>query len=612
PYALVELPLIPSLPLGAIGTRVPLSSKLLAALARAPQAGTAALLDGSGRTIEQIPFRARSSALQFATRATGLLRVRLALPAGIAEDEIFVGPVEPFVKQLDDSPVASVWRPDLDAYRKRYAILVAAAADPSGRENKVASWQRRMVWLLGRAEEHLRLAKEQTKRADLKPGTFLVSYRSTIDRSEQQALVHVPRAYDSGKPIPLATIVPYQVTPALPFLKSGALAYVNTMARQIAAAERAGVALMWIGARETANCMPIASTEILIAIRALSRRLRLDPAQSHLSGWSLGGRCALVTAARYPGRFAKISVFAPPLHPHPLAGDAKTGKDGWDRLQNPLRLVDRFRRHSVRIVVGEDDPGPLKVARAFAAAGDAVAPEDLVVLPDADHHYAATEVSDRLYEFFAKPLPPADGSLPAIVEESFAAEAGGVGTKVGLLQGPVARAFASPFVIVSGTGGTSTDQRQIEVWRRRLCGGWQRDFFTDCPSTSDRGLSAQMRSEKNLVLIGDARSNAEIARLGDRLPIAWRSDGISLGGTSFRGSGIGVVFCVPNPENLGRYVVIVSGANLPTEVDAPWNPAVDGFYDFRLSGSAEGHVEGSFDRHWSKLLPRALSPLAQR
>jgi hypothetical protein len=133
--------------------------------------------------------------------------------------------------------------------------------------------------------------------------------------------------------------------------------------------------------------------------------------------------------------------------------------------------------------------------------------------------------------------------------------------KIHGLQGPIDDAFLDSFLFVSPTGTpvapavakwtASEEARAIKEWRREFRGEAQVRRDVD---VSDAEIAAS-----NLILWGDPSSNKILARIADRLPIAWSAAGIAVGKDRYSADTHAPILIYPNPLNPNRYVVLNSG-----------------------------------------------------
>lgn len=177
------------------------------------------------------------------------------------------------------------------------------------------------------------------------------------------------------------------------------------------------------------------------------------------------------------------------------------------------------------------------------------------------------------------------------------------------LQGPIDDAFMDRFIMVRPTGKPLNDK--IAAWtnselEHRLV-HWRNQFRGYAIVKDDVNVSAADIADANLVLWGDPSSNAILAKVVEKLPIAWTAKGIVAGGKTYSSDNHVPALIYPNPLNPKKYVVVNSGftfreydylnnarqiPRLPDwavlNVDQPRNPQ-------RPAGIADA---GFFDERW--------------
>jgi dienelactone hydrolase len=129
------------------------------------------------------------------------------------------------------------------------------------------------------------------------------------------------------------------------------------------------------------------------------------------------------------------------------------------------------------------------------------------------------------------------------------------------LQGPIDDAFMAPFVMVRPTGDERNDRtsKWVQAEMDRALDHWRRQFRGDARVIDDAKLGDEQIAAMNLVLWGDPKSNAVLARIADRLPIRWDDDAIGVQGQRFTTADHALVMIYPNPLNPTKYVVLNSG-----------------------------------------------------
>ena len=129
------------------------------------------------------------------------------------------------------------------------------------------------------------------------------------------------------------------------------------------------------------------------------------------------------------------------------------------------------------------------------------------------------------------------------------------------LHGPIDHAFMSRFLMVRPTG--TPMNAQVGDWAagemKHAITHWRQHFRGDAPVQDDTAVSDADIAESNLVLWGDPKSNAVLAKIADKLPIKWTADGITVGDKTYPAGTHVPVLIYPNPLNPKKYVVLNSG-----------------------------------------------------
>ncbi len=99
------------------------------------------------------------------------------------------------------------------------------------------------------------------------------------------------------------------------------------------------------------------------------------------------------------------------------------------------------------------------------------------------------------------------------------------------VQGPIDDAFRGSFLVITPTGRPWNPR--LDAWCRarldRFVADWRRHFRGEVRIKPDSQVTDADIDGHHLVLFGDPGSNAVLARVLDRLPMAWTKDRISLG-----------------------------------------------------------------------------------
>ena len=126
---------------------------------------------------------------------------------------------------------------------------------------------------------------------------------------------------------------------------------------------------------------------------------------------------------------------------------------------------------------------------------------------------------------------------------------GGPNNKYPGLQGPIDDAFLDSFLMVSPTGKPMNET--IGKWTtqemKHATEHWRKQFRGDAPMKADKDVSEDDIKNNNLILWGDPKSNAILAKIVDKLPLAEFGDNTV------------TLSIYPNPLNPKKYVVLNSG-----------------------------------------------------
>ncbi len=181
---------------------------------------------------------------------------------------------------------------------------------------------------------------------------------------------------------------------------------------------------------------------------------------------------------------------------------------------------------------------------------------------------AANEVSITIdNEELSLPRPMSDRSWKAQLYKNDqgewqvgAREEKGLRKRPGL-QGPIDDAFLDSFIFVRPSGKSANEK--VEKWVQsesdRAIKQWRDQFRGEARVKKDSEITDEDVASSNLILWGDATSNAVIKRIADRLPIRWDGDQIVAGEQKFSAADHVPLLIYPNPLNPKKYVVLNSG-----------------------------------------------------
>jgi hypothetical protein len=177
------------------------------------------------------------------------------------------------------------------------------------------------------------------------------------------------------------------------------------------------------------------------------------------------------------------------------------------------------------------------------------------------------------------------------------------------LQGPIDDAFMAPFLVVVPSGKCRSDrvQRWVDAERLHAIDRWAAVMRADVRLKADKDVTPADIRDYHLVLWGDSAANSVLARLADKLPIAWDAKSITVGDKTYDASAFVPTLIYPNPLNPTRYVVLNSGLTCRETADnnnAQQNPklpdwaVIDLAQDPDTNGPGGIADAGFFDEGW--------------
>ena len=129
------------------------------------------------------------------------------------------------------------------------------------------------------------------------------------------------------------------------------------------------------------------------------------------------------------------------------------------------------------------------------------------------------------------------------------------------LQGPIDDAFMDSFVMVRPTGPAISDQ--VGKWTsnemKHAIDHWRSQFRGDARVKNDKDIKQADIDAHNLIVWGDPKSNAILAKVLGKLPLKWNEKSIQIGDQNYDADHCIPVLIFPNPLNPKRYIVINSG-----------------------------------------------------
>ena len=177
------------------------------------------------------------------------------------------------------------------------------------------------------------------------------------------------------------------------------------------------------------------------------------------------------------------------------------------------------------------------------------------------------------------------------------------------LQGPIDDAFMDSFLMVRPTGQARNDK--VGAWCKaemeHALDHWRKQFRGEARVKDDTAVLDADIAAHNLVLWGDPKSNAVLAKIADKLPLKWAAEGVKVGDATYPAGSHVPVLIFPNPLNPNRYVVLNSGftfreydyLNNARQVPKLPDWAVIDIERQRTSRAPGGiAAAGFFDDHW--------------
>ncbi len=128
------------------------------------------------------------------------------------------------------------------------------------------------------------------------------------------------------------------------------------------------------------------------------------------------------------------------------------------------------------------------------------------------------------------------------------------------LSGPIDDAFMDSFLMVKPTGEPLNSE--VKKWTDsefdHAVTHWRQQMRGDARVKNDGDITDADIADHNLVLWGDPKSNAVLAKIVDQLPITWTTKELKVGDQTFDSGKHAIAMVFPNPLNPDRYVVLNS------------------------------------------------------
>ncbi|HEX3729416.1 MAG TPA: hypothetical protein VHV47_06400, partial [Opitutaceae bacterium] len=472
--------------------------------------------------------------------ATGLYRAEIRFSDGSSYAESFClgDPAAVAADLLGGAPFPAA-EPDaaasLDGLQQRLAILLK----PDNRHFESAGqrrdWERKVAYTLSEIGREAALMRQGRDPIRGQAGLHMAGFISPLDGSSQYYRIFAPSTYaTSGRPMPLAIMLPTTISASRPFLESAFMAAHSEAERMSAIAERHGLGLLWCGYREKPSGAPLEYAYFDEILAEAGRKYRIDPSRLYLLGACSAGAIGTMDAVRWPRRFAAAAFLNPVFR---LAKPPSSGRDAlfanipgygdWKADDNSVAAFLGLAGLPTYIIHDGAEPGhgDLAISQTFARFAQAVG-YDLRFDRKAQglaQHFSAWEdliawLSKQSRSAFSP--EPAPGYFPA-----------------GDRTGSVADCFARPFVVVYGTGGDAEDQGQCRRIADAIARQWRAACFGGAVQCSDAAFDPKAFVRHNWILVGNPSVNRVWASTAG-LPVRFEAAGLELRGRSFAGEGL--------------------------------------------------------------------------
>ena len=152
-------------------------------------------------------------------------------------------------------------------------------------------------------------------------------------------------------------------------------------------------------------------------------------------------------------------------------------------------------------------------------------------------------------------------------------------------------ALTEKFWVVRGTEGDDAENAANAAVAEAIQAGWRKTHFAPCRLVMDSELAADEMRGSNLVLIGNARTNAVWRELDKGIGMNITGDGITWGGRSWFGDDVAIQAVVRHPKNSARRVVVIGGHKAVPESFGTLNLSRDGWFRHAVWGGGEDGPE---------------------
>lgn len=503
--------------------------------------------------------------------ARGVLRIEAEIAGTPVAETIIVG--DP--GQVTSGLVGRVRRYPLDAdqdlavtaLERRLKILLA----PENMLPGQLEWCRKIVHaaeeLIGMQEA---MAAGRDPLRDI-PGLHYRGFYSAVDGQPQFYRVFWPK--NAAGKRPLFMLMPTPLSANRPFIASTFAAKHLEAERLAELAESLQVAFLWPGY----GCLPYGNPGDFAhfdAVLAHVQKLNsIDLEKIYPIGTCAGGMLALMSARRWPDRFAGVGIldgiYGRPTHR--FDGDSGFGQvpayRDWIAATSPSPAILHESSIPLRIVYDGAEPGHgdlwnterflLEAQAAGVKPAFANIPQEFAYHVDGWRKIMTGLLSGRRRDWAGSKRPPA-------------------------ADRSVASALAEPFVVVMPTAGSGEEQAGAKRLADAFLNAWKNSHFGPCRLVADSELRPEQERDYNLVLLGNRAVNTAWRRLARDLPVVVESDGIGLRDRHWAGSGLTVQAVFPHPHYPARKVVVVGAGDLQRAGAGTMDLSIDGWFEYAV------------------------------
>jgi pimeloyl-ACP methyl ester carboxylesterase len=493
-------------------------------------------------------------------------------------------------KYKDLGEVSAPIRVDVQSQLDRLRHLLLPESRTSAR------WDEKVVESIVELKHNLADLRQGENVFRRAPGTHLRGYQSSVDGQTQHYWLHIPeKALNTGKPLPLVIVVPFEVSKNRPFLESYFVADFDMTEAYKSLSDEYGFAVLQLWGRGNgAGGTAIGDSDVFDALDAVRRDYSIDLERIYLLGFCEGGRRALLLGEHYPRRFAAIATD----HPVTISGSDNL----WMKYTSPIEGVQSLVNIPIFINHDEAEPSPsFESSAIFARRGLSAGVNVTLVQAHGGgvvHGFSQNPTVDlrAMFKFFVGKHRVTAMRDPVASDTSL--------RRFGHGTGPIEDAFGGQILLVEGTHGTPGQNAVIHSLVEQFRDEWRQLYYVECPWKRDTDVTDSDIRNANLVVIGDQNTNSIVRKMASRLPVHITPNGIKVEGNYVQGSHLGYIFISRNPLNTKKYAVVIGMDQWSPVMGWKLYPSRDGKYDymiFKLDEPIPSPVDvGYYTAEWSR------------